>query len=75
MWTKCVAAAATAVYIVSAIALGGIAAADPDDPGTDPNSQLCPYPDVSNPYCTQYPDDHDQEGDLGNNHDGGHGRR
>ncbi|MFF2554527.1 hypothetical protein ACFVUS_26240 [Nocardia sp. NPDC058058] len=74
MWKKCAAAAATAVYIVSAIALGGTAVADPDDPSTDPNSQLCTYPDVNNPYCTQYPDDHDQEGDLGNNHDGGHGR-
>ncbi|QVI23525.1 hypothetical protein KHQ06_11980 [Nocardia tengchongensis] len=34
---------------------GGVALADPDDSGTDPNSQMCPYPDVNNPYCTNFP--------------------
>ncbi|MEV0468152.1 hypothetical protein ACFXO9_33015 [Nocardia tengchongensis] len=50
---------------------GGVALADPDDSGTDPNSQMCPYPDVNNPYCTNFPDDHNQEGDRGNGHDEG----
>ncbi|MFD6351207.1 hypothetical protein [Nocardia tengchongensis] len=50
---------------------GGVALADPDDSGTDPNSQMCPYPDVNNPYCTNFPDDHNNEGDMGNGHDEG----
>ncbi|MFE5284034.1 hypothetical protein ACFRAQ_03555 [Nocardia sp. NPDC056611] len=52
----------------------GVAAADPDDPGTagtGPDSELCPYPDVNNPYCTSFPDDHNNEGDMGNGHDEG----
>ncbi|WP_433668084.1 hypothetical protein ACQP06_30070 [Nocardia sp. CA-136227] len=60
---------------ILAIAFGsGMAAADPDDPGTagtGPDSELCQYPDVNNPYCTNFPDDHNNEGDMGNGHDEG----
>lgn len=52
----------------------GMAAADPDDPdttGTGPDTEQCPYPDVNNPYCTNFPDDHNNEGDMGNGHDEG----
>ncbi|WP_433591666.1 hypothetical protein [Nocardia sp. CA-145437] len=60
---------------ILAVAFGaGVAAADPDDPGTagtGPDSELCPYPDVNNPYCTSFPDDHNNEGDMGNGHDEG----
>ncbi|MEU1207989.1 hypothetical protein [Nocardia sp. NPDC005825] len=63
---------ATAILTVSFGS--GIAAADPDDPGTvgtGNDSELCPYPDVNNPNCTYFPDDHNNEGDMGNGHDEG----
>lgn len=68
MWAKSVALAAMSILAVGMISTAGVAGADPDDQG----SQLCPYPDVSNPNCTQFPDDHTNEGDLGNHHDEGH---
>ncbi|MEC3918356.1 hypothetical protein [Nocardia sp. CDC160] len=66
-------AALTAVYVLAGICTAGAAVADPTtpDPGTD--TSLCPYPDVNNPNCTQFPDDHDGVGDS-DDHPGGHGR-
>lgn len=48
--------------------------AQPDDSGdfgTDPNSRMCPNPEVNNPYCTNFQDDHNNAGDMGNGHDEG----
>ncbi|GAB2505737.1 hypothetical protein [Nocardia heshunensis] len=62
-------AALAAGCITASILTGAIAHADPDDPTPDPNSQLCPYPDVNNPDCTQFNDDHDRIGPGNNEHD------
>ncbi|WP_405490344.1 hypothetical protein [Nocardia sp. NBC_00511] len=77
MRSKCIAALVAATYIFGAAHLAAVASADPDDPSPDPGtSELCPYPDVNNPNCTQFPDDHSNEGDMNNHHDGGdHGHR
>ncbi|MFE3193604.1 hypothetical protein ACFXHA_31705 [Nocardia sp. NPDC059240] len=70
-----VTAALAAGCLTASILTAGVAYADPDDPAPDPGSQLCPYPDVNNPDCTQFNDDHNSIGPGGNDsHDHDHDR-
>ncbi|MCU1642804.1 MAG: hypothetical protein JWN03_3079 [Nocardia sp.] len=75
MRTKRPAAAIFAACIVGSIFTAGVAAADPDSPTPDPDSGLCTYPDVNNPYCSEFNDDHDQIGPDDHQHDNDHDHR
>ncbi|APA97834.1 hypothetical protein [Nocardia seriolae] len=70
MWFERPLTALVAAGFAVTLCTAGVAAADPYDPGT--NAPDCPYPDVNNPACTNFPDDHNNEGDFDNHHDDTH---